>query len=71
MDEYVRKDIFDERTEHLTTAINDTRDRIDDVQNHVGRQISLWGIFIGVIAFLFAGLQIGVALFIYLLTVKN
>ncbi len=68
--EYARKDILDERTDHLTTAINDTREMIENVQKHVDRQISLWGITISAIAFLFAGLQLGLAVFLYILTLK-
>ena len=68
--EYARKDNLDERTDHLTTAINDTREMIDNLQKHVDRQISFWGITISVIAFLFAGLQLGLAIFLYILTMK-
>ena len=68
--DFVRKDVFDERTDHIMTAVNDTRDRVDDIQANVGRQISFWGILIGVIAFLFAGLQLGLAVLLYILTLK-
>lgn len=66
--DFVRKEIFDERTSHLTTAINDTRDRIDDVENSIGHQISFWGILMTVVAVLFAGMQLGLALILYFLT---
>lgn len=67
-EKYVRKDVYEANNERITTAINDTRDMIDNVDKHVNRSLTFWGITIAVIAFLFAGMQIGVAIFLYILT---
>ena len=65
---YVRKDVYEAENDHIATAINDTRDMIENVDRHVNRSLTFWGITIAVIAFLFAGMQIGLAIFLYILT---
>ncbi len=58
--EYVRKDIFDERADHLATAINDTNNRIDDIKDSVNWNFAvLTGTFVIV--------QIGIGFLLYIL----
>ena len=58
--EYVRKDIFEERLDHITTAINDTNQRIDDLKDSVNRNFS-------VLTIVFAMVQIGIGFLLYVL----
>ncbi len=58
--EYVRKDIFEERLDHITTAINDTNQRIDDLKDSVNRNFS-------VLMIVFAMVQIGIGFLLYVL----
>ena len=70
-EEYVRKDVYEADQETIAGAINDLRDRIDDYKDISSRQTAFWGILIAVIAFLFAGMQIGIAIVLYMLSTPH
>ena len=65
--EYITREEFDAKIETLLVLYDKTNERITDAKEETSRQISFWGIVVGVIAFLFAGMQIGMAIVLYLL----
>lgn len=68
MSEFVSKEKHDADVEMLTLAISDTRERIEDYKDSTNRQISFWGLTIAAIALLFAGMQIGIAVVLYIMS---
>lgn len=67
-EDYVRKDAYEADKENTIGLIGDIRDRLEDYKASSSRQLTFWGIMIAVIAFLFAGMQIGIAVVLWLLT---
>ncbi len=67
-DIYVRKDVYQAEQDNIITAINDTNNRIDDLKDNINRTLALWGIGIGIIAFLFAAMQIGIAIILFIMS---
>ena len=65
--DFVRRDVYEAEKENLLGIIKDTRDRLEDYKESSTRQITFWGLAVGVIAILFAGLQVGIAVFLYIL----
>ena len=67
-DEFVRKDVYDAEQDIILEEIDNLRKRLDDYKDSTTRQTNFWGIMIAIIAFLFAGMQIGIAVVIFLLS---
>lgn len=68
MSDFVSQQKHDADIELLTLAISDTRERIEDYKDSTNRQISFWGLTIAAIALLFAGMQIGIAVVLYIMS---
>ena len=71
MSEFVSKEKHDADVDMLLVLIDKTNERINEVNQSTSRQISLWGIMTAVIAFLFAGIQIGIAITLYFLSLPR
>lgn len=59
--EYVRKDLHD-------LEITQLNQRIDDSRDDINRNLQFHSHLITIIAIVFAGVKIGIALFLYILT---
>ena len=71
MNEFVSKEKHDADIDMLLVLIDKTNERINDVHQSTSRQISFWGIMTAIIAFLFAGIQIGIAITLYFLSLPK
>ncbi len=71
MSEFVSKEKYEADIDMLLVLIDKTNERINEVNQSTNRQISFWGIMTAVIAFLFAGLQIGIAIMLYFLSLPH
>ena len=67
-EEYVRKDVYNADHDTIAEAITDLRDRLEDYKVSTSHQVSFWGVLMAVIAFLFAVMQIGIAIVLYILS---
>lgn len=67
-EETVCKDIYEADQDAIASEIANLRERLNDYKDTTSRQVSYWGVLTAVIAFLFAGMQLDIALVIYLLS---
>lgn len=67
MTDNVSKQELETVVDKLLILHDKTNERITALENSISRQFSFWGITITVIAVLFAGMQIGIALALYYL----
>ena len=68
-DEYIREiNRLSGEVEELKTKLEEVSTRINDTRDNISHSFSFWGIMTGVIALLFSGMQIGIAIILYLLS---
>lgn len=67
-DEFVRKDVYEADQNTIVAEIASIQDRLDDYKESTTRQNNNLGIMIAIIAFIFAGMQIGIAITLFFLT---
>ena len=70
-EEFIRKDIHDEQINNLHREIDGLKTMLSSSEQRTSNQIAFWGIITTVVAFLFAGMQIGIAIVLYMLSTPH
>lgn len=66
--EFVTREKHESDAKYFDARLDDLKDRIADIKDTSAQQNHSQSVFIGVIAFIFAALQIGIAVVLWMLT---